>query len=37
VRRKAKRRVERGLRLLAAAGVVPRTDAGWFLPSDRAV
>jgi hypothetical protein len=32
---KAVRRVERGLRLLAAAGVVHRTDAGWFLPSDR--
>jgi hypothetical protein len=26
------RRVERGLRLLAAAGVVRRSDAGWFLP-----
>ncbi len=30
------RRVERGLRLLAAAGVVRRTGKGWFLPSDRA-
>ena len=33
---RASRRVERGLRLLAAAGVVRRSDAGWFLPSDRA-
>jgi hypothetical protein len=30
------RRVERGLNLLAAAGVVRRSNAGWFLPSDRA-
>lgn len=30
------RRVERGLNLLAAAGVVRRTKEGWFLPSDRA-
>jgi hypothetical protein len=30
------RRVERGLRLLAAAGVVRHTGKGWFLPSDRA-
>jgi hypothetical protein len=29
------RRVERGLQLLAAAGVVRRSDAGWFLPADR--
>ena len=33
---RASRRVERGLKLLAAAGVVRRTGAGWFLPSDRA-
>ena len=33
---RASRRVERGLRLLAAAGVVRRSEAGWFLPSDRA-
>jgi hypothetical protein len=32
---KGARRVERGLRLLAAAGVVRRSGAGWFLPSDR--
>jgi hypothetical protein len=32
---KGTRRVERGLRLLAAAGVVRRSDAGWFLPADR--
>jgi hypothetical protein len=31
---KGTRRVERGLRLLAAAGVVRRVDTGWFLPSD---
>jgi hypothetical protein len=31
---KGTRRVERGLRLLAAAGVVRRSDAGWFLPTD---
>lgn len=30
------RRVERGLKLLAAAGVVRRTGTGWFLPADRA-
>lgn len=30
------KRVERGLQLLAAAGVVRRTKAGWFLPIDRA-
>ena len=30
------RRVERGLKLLAAAGVVRRSNGGWFLPSDRA-
>jgi hypothetical protein len=30
------RRIERGLRLLAAAGVVRRSEAGWFLPLDRA-
>lgn len=29
------KRVERGLQLLAAAGVVRRTEAGWFLPIDR--
>ena len=29
------RRVERGLKILAAAGVVRRTSAGWFLPADR--
>jgi hypothetical protein len=29
------KRVERGLQLLAAAGVVRRTEGGWFLPSDR--
>ena len=33
---KAVRRVERGLRLLVAAGAVRRSDSGWFLPSDRA-
>jgi hypothetical protein len=33
---RASRRVERGLRLLAAAGVVRRSNVGWFLPSDRA-
>jgi hypothetical protein len=33
---RASRRVERGLRLLAAAGVVRRSKGGWFLPSDRA-
>jgi hypothetical protein len=33
---KATRRVERGLKLLAAAGVVRRSEAGWFLPTDRA-
>lgn len=33
---RASRRVERGLNLLAAAGVVRRSNAGWFLPSDRA-
>jgi hypothetical protein len=33
---RASRRVERGLRLLAAAGVVRRSDSGWYLPSDRA-
>jgi hypothetical protein len=32
---KGTRRVERGLRLLAAAGVVRRSEAGWFLPADR--
>ncbi|HEX2215197.1 MAG TPA: hypothetical protein VHG27_00660 [Xanthobacteraceae bacterium] len=33
---KATRRVERGLRLLAAAGVVGRTPSGgWFLPGER--
>jgi hypothetical protein len=31
------RRVERGLQLLAAAGVVRRSEAGWFLPTDRAL
>ncbi len=31
---RASRRVERGLRLLAAAGVVRRSNAGWFLPTD---
>lgn len=31
---KGTRRVERGLRLLAAAGVVRRSDVGWFLPTD---
>jgi hypothetical protein len=30
---RATRRVERGLRLLAAAGVVRRSDTGWFLPA----
>jgi restriction-modification enzyme MmeI-like protein len=30
------RRVERGLQLLAAAGVVRRSQAGWYLPADRA-
>jgi len=30
----ASRRVERGLKLLAAAGVVRRSKSGWFLPSD---
>jgi hypothetical protein len=30
------KRVERGLQLLAAAGVVRRSGAGWFLPIDRA-
>jgi hypothetical protein len=34
---RASRRVDRGLRLLAAAGVVRRSNTGWFLPSDRAV
>jgi len=29
------KRVERGLHLLAAAGVVRRTEGGWFLPADR--
>src|SRR6185437_11380109 len=33
---RASRRIERGLNLLAAAGVVRRSKAGWFLPSDRA-
>jgi hypothetical protein len=33
---RASRRVERGLRLLAAAGVVRRSALGWFLPSNRA-
>ena len=33
---RASRRVERGLNLLVAAGVVRRSKAGWFLPSDRA-
>jgi SAM-dependent methyltransferase len=33
---KATRRVEHGLQLLAAAGVVRRSEAGWFLPADRA-
>jgi hypothetical protein len=33
---KGTRRVERGLKLLAAAGVVRRSEAGWFLPTDRA-
>jgi hypothetical protein len=33
---RASRRVDRGLRLLAAAGVVRRSETGWFLPSDRA-
>jgi hypothetical protein len=32
--KKGTRRIERGLRLLAAAGVVRRSDAGWFLPVD---
>jgi hypothetical protein len=30
---KGVRRVERGLKLLAAAGVVRRSDLGWFLPA----
>jgi SAM-dependent methyltransferase len=30
------RRIERGLKLLAAAGVVRRSSGGWFFPSDRA-
>ncbi len=30
------RRIEYGLRLLVAAGVVRHTEAGWFLPSDNA-
>ncbi len=34
--RKGTKRIERGLQLLAAAGVVRRTDAGWFLPTDGA-
>jgi hypothetical protein len=29
---KGARRIERGMRLLAAAGVVRRSEAGWFLP-----
>jgi hypothetical protein len=29
------RRVERGLQLLAAAGVVRRSGSGWFLPAER--
>jgi len=33
---KAVRRVERGLRLLVAAGAVRRSESGWFLPADRA-
>jgi hypothetical protein len=33
---KGTRRVERGLHLLAAAGVVRRSNGGWFLPSERA-
>lgn len=33
---RAVRRVERGLRLLVAAGAVRRSDSGWFLPADRA-
>jgi len=33
---KGTKRVELGLKLLAAAGVVRRTEAGWFLPADRA-
>jgi hypothetical protein len=33
---RASRRVERGLKLLAAAGVIRRSPAGWFLPADRA-
>jgi hypothetical protein len=32
---KATRRIERGLRLLAAAGVARRSGAGWFIPADR--
>ncbi len=32
---KAVRRVERGLRLLVAAGTVRRSEFGWFLPADR--
>jgi hypothetical protein len=31
---KATRRVERGLRLLVAAGAVRRSESGWFLPVD---
>lgn len=33
---KAIRRVERGLRLLVAAGAVRGSESGWFLPIDRA-
>jgi hypothetical protein len=33
---RASLRVERGLRLLVAAGVVRRSELGWFLPGDRA-
>jgi hypothetical protein len=32
---KATRRIERGLLLLAAAGVVSRSEIGWFMPADR--
>lgn len=34
---KGVRRLERGLRLLVAAGAVRRSESGWFLPADRAV
>lgn len=33
---RAVKRVERGLHLLAAAGVVRREPSGWFIPTDRA-